>query len=702
MDKLYIGDPILVTEIDWSVFNYAISIPSEYQEITCGILGITFKKGLTFKISLILDGNSYDAILMCLNSSSEEGTLQIRYSPKSLIIKKLKQIFEHSYSIIKQFDEQNYAVEKKLLTKDDREYIRIYGSSKDRTLEVECIKFDSAIKDDIQICNCDLKGFDSNKIQDDIYVKEEQMSHQNCTCDVANIGNETIDETPKEKLKTVAEYLMNAHVNLTNEQQMITIVLDNAFRNGIKLSSIIQIRKFLMEFSNTYPDYLLPSDIEILKEKIKEVAIQCDDDFFMTPTALVKDSSVIHEIITYIVNTFTSRTKVIYIENVYNRFKHKLLSTNIYSKEIFIGMIRYYLKDDVIYSKDQILLEYGAELNVSDDVLKVLSCSDTPKTKLEVYELLPHLSESKVEQILKSNKCSIYVRRNVYWHIDKFEVTEDDKYLLKEIICFEINNGFISVKKLLDILRSKAVHFLEKNNIINHVCLRDILRYHFSDVFAFQYTFIGKGGEEMSGVVAVRNWIANQESFKLADLMAYVEENGLPMCYELFLSEINIDFIRIDEQNFIKKDEFHIEDDIVTVVDELIDKYLNNGYVAISAINSYSIFPSIAFSWNCFLLKSIIENYCPKYNIFSISQSFTKPIGAVVHRDAGFKNYDEILEDVIVVRNKTNPFRSVKEAIEYLYEQGFLAKKRYKNINQVFNRAKYKNIKEQGKKYVHI
>jgi tetratricopeptide (TPR) repeat protein len=497
---------------------------------------------------------------------------------------------------------------------------------------------------------------------------------------------------PGRKLRTVDEYITNAEIDTSHEQLLISTVLNNSFKNGIKLGSIINIRKFMMAFHDTYPDYDLSDDANILKEKIRRVTIQCPNDLYMTPNTITKDITLIKEILSYIIDTLKSGRMVIYIENIFNKFKNQLLDTNIYNKDILENLIKHYLKDDVNYSQGAILSEYGAKLNIDDEVLEVLSGSDIPLNRQEIFDVLPHLTHSKIEHILKSDKRSIYIQRNIYWHIDKFEVTEEDKFLLDDIIRCEIKDGFISLKKLLDVLNTQASDFIQKNNIVNHVCLRDVLKYYFGDDFGFQYTFIGRKNEEMSGVVATRNFLADKEKFKLSELFDFIDENDLPNHYELFIEEANKEFIRINEQEFIRRINFAISDLDIKNIEEVIQKYLTNGYVAINKIDSFAIFPSIVFQWNSFLLESIIENYCYGYEVIDCSRSITKSIGVIVSKMAGFKNFNEILIDVIAEHDKYHPFQSSKDALEYLYDNAYIAQKRYNNFEVIFSLAKQKTI----------
>lgn len=549
------------------------------------------------------------------------------------------------------------------------------------------------IKNKDSTSNEDILTKRSAKIELSVDICNSNPEYTNTRIDIdKNSSNDTYEEPYfiSRSLKTVDEYIATNEIAVDYEQRLISTVLDNSFKNGIKLDSFINVKKFLMVFCRIYPNYELSDDMGILKEKIRCVTIKCLDDLYMTPNSIVKDVVLIKDILGFIIDTLKSGKKVIYLENVYNRFKNQLLDTNIYNINILESLIKHYIKDDVIYSKGAILSEYDAKLNIDDEVLEVLSGSDVPLSKLEIFEALHHISQSKIVQVLKSDKRSIYIQRNTYWHIDKFEVTEEDKLLLDDLIRYEIKDGFISLKKLLSQLNTQAPKFIEENNIVNHICLRDILKYYFADDFGFQYTFIGKRNEEMSGVAAIRFFLADKRAFKLSELFDFIDENDLPNHYELFTEEASNEFIRISEQEFIRKTAFVISEWDIKNVEEIIQKYLTNGYVAINKIDSFAIFPTIGFQWNSFLLESIIESYCYGYEVIDCSRSVTKPTGVIVNKRAGFKNYDEILVDVLAQQDKYYPLESGEDALGYLFNNGYIAQRRYKNFDMIFLLVKQK------------
>lgn len=510
---------------------------------------------------------------------------------------------------------------------------------------------------------------------------------------VTCLGPIVDSEIKNRSLKPTEEYLDTSNPIFTDCELAAKVILDEFFQSGIKVSSNIQLKKFLIHFSSVYPDISLSNELDEIKSIIAKVTIDCSESLYITPNNITDEPQIIFDIIDFIISTFKSGKKIIYLENIYNHYKERIIDTNIYNKDILMCLIKHFLKDDVVYKSNAILVDNDVNLNINDEVLEVLYSSDVPLSKQEVYTSLSNILPNKIEQILKSDKRSVYIARNIYWHIDKFEVTDDDKIMLEDIIRFEIQDGFISVKKLLDVLNSNMTDFVQKNNITNHVTLRDILKYYFADKFGFQYTFIGKYGEEMSGIIATKKHFSHRDSFTLDELIQFVEDSDLPHHFELFIGELCSVFVRINEQNFIRKDAFSFDTQLLANIRETIENHLMNGFIAFSQIKNFSIFPYIYYSWNLFLLESIITNFCPEYEIVRFSRSVTKCTGIIVDKRKGAMSFDDILIEVLAARDKAIYIANSTDALNYLFKNEYIAQRRYKNIDFVLSAAKKKTNK---------
>lgn len=89
-------------EVDWSLFNYGLSIPIQYQVKFNQIAGRFIERGESKAITLYLNGKSYKARLNNYKIDAKYGNhadmVQIRYSGNSEIANALRGCFRRSNS----------------------------------------------------------------------------------------------------------------------------------------------------------------------------------------------------------------------------------------------------------------------------------------------------------------------------------------------------------------------------------------------------------------------------------------------------------------------------------------------------------------------------------------------------------------------------------------------------------------------------
>ncbi|MBU3188736.1 hypothetical protein K9O30_06120 [Clostridium bowmanii] len=475
-----------------------------------------------------------------------------------------------------------------------------------------------------------------------------------------------------------------------NKKQKIYIeTLDEYFPKGIRVSSSIQVNKF-KKLAQQINSQILNCDNEMIIDELQTIAVRCEESFYMSPNKIVEEKVLLEKILSFVLDTFKTK-KVIYFDGIFNRFKDELTYTNIYNQTVLKGLLEYYFEDCFCIQNSYISLSDEVIIDVQEEIEETVKNSDAPISKYDILKLLPHISKKKIIETLNYNNNILYWQINEYWHIERIDISEQEKNLIRDIIWYETRDGFISVKKLYEILKEKAAGFIESNCIINYVCLRDILKCYFAGEFGFKYTFIGKVGEEMSANFAMQKFIEGKEMFKLTELSNFVEENDLQAINSLFIEEASKLYIRTDEDNFLLKEKLNINIDLIKAIENATKKYLINGYVTLSSIDSFTIFPTIDLRWNIFLLQSIVEGYCNDLKIYSHSRSITKPIGVIVDNSFGFDSYDEILVEEIAIQDLKKHFSDEKEALKYLFNNGYLAQRRMVNFDRVFALAKFKN-----------
>ena len=132
-------------EVDWSLFNYGLSIPISHQVIFKQIAGRFIERGESKTITLYLNGKSYKARLNNLKIDAKYGNhadmVHIRYTASSDIAIALRGCFSRSYAYIKRIKEMQAKGSKShiLIPEEFKEYLAIYTTEYDDSYILEPI-----------------------------------------------------------------------------------------------------------------------------------------------------------------------------------------------------------------------------------------------------------------------------------------------------------------------------------------------------------------------------------------------------------------------------------------------------------------------------------------------------------------------------------------------------------------------------------
>lgn len=129
-------------EVDWSLLHEGLTIPVRLQ-VTFKSLLNGYERGVGRRVTLLVDGQPYEAMLINQNFDREKYTrhadvVQIRFTAKSGLPQKLRKLFPTSYAYLKKEREQVRG-KKIRLPEDIREYVVLYTTASPEVFVVEAI-----------------------------------------------------------------------------------------------------------------------------------------------------------------------------------------------------------------------------------------------------------------------------------------------------------------------------------------------------------------------------------------------------------------------------------------------------------------------------------------------------------------------------------------------------------------------------------
>ncbi|MFZ3208867.1 MAG: HNH endonuclease signature motif containing protein [Geobacteraceae bacterium] len=129
-------------EVDWSLLHEGLTIPVRLQVSFRNLLN-GYERGVGRRVTLLVDNQPYEAMLINQNFDREKyarhaDVVQIRFTSKSELPQKLRQLFPASYTYLKKEREQVRG-RKVCLPEDSKEYFVLYTTTRPEVFVVEAI-----------------------------------------------------------------------------------------------------------------------------------------------------------------------------------------------------------------------------------------------------------------------------------------------------------------------------------------------------------------------------------------------------------------------------------------------------------------------------------------------------------------------------------------------------------------------------------
>ena len=137
-------------DVDMSVLQAGMSIPSAVQELVYKALHHRVQKSESYQIKLLVEDELYDAALNNIDFDSNKypgrvDVLQIRYAENSEIARKLRSSFTVTAKLVNEYIQNRTDKAKQLsIPEHQREYINLYSTDFPGTIMLECIPLGSA------------------------------------------------------------------------------------------------------------------------------------------------------------------------------------------------------------------------------------------------------------------------------------------------------------------------------------------------------------------------------------------------------------------------------------------------------------------------------------------------------------------------------------------------------------------------------
>lgn len=465
-------------------------------------------------------------------------------------------------------------------------------------------------------------------------------------------------------------------------------VLFEKFPRGFKKGSSIDEKKFRRFYEEKYGKALL-DDTDGIQKIISKIGIEYDDSRIMSPQNAI-DEERLSTIFDYIESNFNSGKAMIYYQSIFEQFHEELITTNVYNDKILKQVLIYFLKGKYYFKRTFITNNFDAEVDPATEIKQILVSNVLPMSYEEIEMEIHHIPLVKLKSVMARKPEFINTERNYYTHIECIFIDEVDiqeiRTIIEELIA---NNGFATREDIIKTLKANNSHIIEKNSMITELGLGNMIVYYCNDKYDCNGSIFSSKGTKLSIAKIFANYCIDKDIVKLSELELLAKDLGFTSLHGFYLAEVFSDFSRINQEMFVRKSNLRFESN---TIDSILDKFCITDYIAFSEITTFSLFPSNEYPWNSFLLESYVKDHSITYKYLSDSISMNKCVGAIVKKNSIFASYQQVLIEVLADANE-NCLSDKKAALNYLYKNGFIAKRRISNIDDLISSAKI--IKEQ-------
>ncbi|MCI8605656.1 MAG: hypothetical protein HFG72_02110 [Hungatella sp.] len=454
-------------------------------------------------------------------------------------------------------------------------------------------------------------------------------------------------------------------------------ILRQNYPKGFRIESKLEMKRFRKFWAQRYADQLEDPD-EIVRDRIRSITIQFED-FVYLPEVMITES-LQKELFEYISKCFKKGKKVIYYTALYKLYSLKLQERHINNPDMLKLCLGYINQGNYIMKRECLVAKGNVEINPAKEVEAYLIASNIPVGIEKIYKDLSYLPEDKILKILTGSNSAEFIwnKRGEYFHADIVDMSQQELDDIARLIQLSLDErGFMGGDELIELIKGQYPSIRERYFNLSDAGLRNVLGYKLKDRFTFNGKIISAYGKNLTTKDIFLDYIKLREKFTLQELKILKSELGTG----IYFDNIYENAFRINRMEFVSKRYAAFD---VKKTDMAIDRFCTGDYISLGEIHQFGSFPYGGFPWNVFLLESYVAGFSEKYKLLHMRYGEETVSGAIVKKAAAYKDFDDLLVHIFAVGTV---IYDRKEALEYLWDRGFIAKRRYEGIERLLERA---------------
>ena len=459
-------------------------------------------------------------------------------------------------------------------------------------------------------------------------------------------------------------------------------VLAERFSNGFRLESPIELMR-LRRFAATDTG----GNIALADDELKSAISACG--FMFDEKIYVVSAETKERIKGLAYEYLASGAKAIFYEEFYARNEGWLFEASIISEGMLNSILRS-LFPQLTFTRAYFgVVDLPIQAVLGSEIMRIWG-DDVLLSYEQLSERLMYVPLERIKSALAQNGDFLWNSVGLFTHISKVEITGEER----ETICETVQRGcdaqgYISMTDLPLNEIAAYHHDLSVAAIHSaafHMCL--------SDKFDRSGKIITRKGDKLNLLTIMEDYCRTIDKCSLEDLLEYEQELTGVRDRWIAMEAGGNTLVRNDFDSYLA-DRYLLFD--CDLIDQAISHFVVNDYLPLKSFATFAIFPNCGQPWNLFLLESYVYRFSKQFQLKAASFN-GQNIGVVARRDSPLvkfadnelnSNYEQILSDALA---RASVALEKEEALQFLFDEGYIGKRRKSNINELLLQAK--NIRD--------
>ena len=453
-------------------------------------------------------------------------------------------------------------------------------------------------------------------------------------------------------------------------------LLDKFFQKGFRMESSLDMKKLRRFYQDQYGTELSDEDALVCQD-ISSVTILHEGKAYLPDSMLSQEKK--EKLLQYIEDRFSSGCDAIYYSALFSEFEEAFQGERIYTPEMLKTYLSYINKGNYVLQRSYLAKDYTVQMNPEDDIREYLKEAAGPVEVERLAAELSYIPEQKIKFALSTNNDFIWNATGEYFYEDCVHFSNSELEWISQFILDGIEErDFVTGNELVEAVEAHFPDIKEMYQWITPVGMRNVIGYKLNDRFSFNGNIISKYGEDLSMAEVYAKYCHKHSRFTLDELNVLKQELGST----IYFDEIYANSLRISQNEFVSQDMAQFD---VEATDEAIGRICTGQYMSLQEIRDFGTFPYAGYPWNEYLLEHFVANYSQKFMLLHIGFSANVCAGAIVKQASSCKDFNDLLVDILA---NSNIVLDEDSALEYLRQQGYIARRRYSDIGRIVTEAK--------------